>query len=252
MLPGAIQRSTPDTWIQFGPQHVAALLVVAVLAVNLVVRRDELARHRVDVWLVTAMVLVHLGWVSYALASGIAGPGDLLPLYTCDASILAGVAWVLWKREWWGHVLFYWSFLGGIVTLLLPDTFGYSLPHPAVLYTLVFHGLLLLLALELWAIEGLRPRAAMLWAPVVVTALIVPLALVANARFGADYMFVSRDPGGIFSFLVGYTGAVRVALNLVAATALLLLGYAAWVALDRLVQLRAVPAGDAEPSRGPA
>lgn len=235
-VPAAILRAPVDGWVPFGPQHVAVLLVATVLVANLIGFRGAMARVRLDIWLVALMGAVHVAWVTFALASGIAQVGDLLPLYTCDASIVAGIAWCRWKQPWLGQTLFYWSFIGGVVTLLLPDTFGYPLPHPAVLYTLVFHVLLLLLGIEIWAVEGLRPRLRGLVSVVLVTAALVPAALLANARFGSDYMFVSRDPGGIFSFLTGFDGVARVALTLVAGFALLLAGLAVWCAMDRLLR----------------
>jgi hypothetical integral membrane protein (TIGR02206 family) len=232
MMPRAIVRAIPDQWEQFGVQHLMALLIVAVLCANLLTFRREIERARPDIWIVLAMVGVHLAWLTFARGTGLAAWTDLLPLYTCDAAIVAGVVWCRWKPTWLGHVLFYWSFVGGGVTLLLPDTFGYALPHPAVAYTLVFHALLLLLGLEIWVVEGVRPRFRSLAPVMLATAVLVPPALVANAAFESDYMFVSRDPGGIFTFLTEFEGAARVAATLLSGSGLLVVGLLVWTALD--------------------
>jgi len=213
-----------------------ALLVACIACVNLLAFRREAARVRLDIWLVCAMLAVHITWVVLALSTGLAGGGDLLPLYTCDAAILAGVAWCIWKPRWLGHVLFYWAFLGGVVTLLLPDTFGYALPHFAVVYTLLFHILLLVLGLEVWAVEGVRPSWWSLVPVCPATAALIPLALVANATFGSDYMFVSRNPGGIFTFLDDFEGVARVGLTVLSAAGILVVGLCVWFVMDRLLQ----------------
>lgn len=233
MLPAAIVRAPTEAWEQFGVHHVMALLIALVACINLLAMRAEAARIRADVWIVAAMAAVHLAWVAFALASGTASAGDLLPLYTCDASIVVGLVWCAYKPRWLGEVLFYWSFVGGIVTLLLPDTFGYALPHFAVVYTLVFHILLLLLGLHVWAVEGIKPSWGSLVPVMVATALLVPPSLVANALLGSDYMFVSRDPGGIFTFLTGYEGGARVAATLTSGALLLVVALVAWFAMDR-------------------
>ncbi|GAA2529213.1 TIGR02206 family membrane protein [Rarobacter incanus] len=231
-MPAGITYATPPLWQQFGPQHLIVLGIALLACVNLLLFRTSARRVWLDVWIVASMVVVHAAWVAWALRTGFAHGGDLLPLYTCDASIFAGLAWVLWKRRWIGQIVFYWAFLGGVVTLLLPDTFGYALPHPAPLYTLTFHIQLVLLGLEVWAGEGVRPSWGSLIPVIVATAVLVPPSLYANARWGADYMFVSRNPGGIFTFLTHYTGAARIIATLASALTVLVVGLLAWFAGD--------------------
>jgi len=240
MTLAAVVRAGLPQWQQFGAQHLAVLGAALLSCACLVAYRRELKASgtRVDVWLVAILATVHLAWVVAARVTGLAGIGDLLPLYTCDASVLVGVAWCVWKPRWLGQVLFVWAALGGVVTLLLPDTFGYALPHFAAVYTLVFHGLLLLLALELWLVEGVHPTRSTFFVVSGVTALLVPPSLVANARLDADYMFVSRDPGGIFTFVDHFSGAARVLVMLGCGAALLLVCLAVWHLLETLLRAR--------------
>jgi hypothetical integral membrane protein (TIGR02206 family) len=236
LLPAEVHYSPIEQWQQFGLQHLVVLGIALIGCVNLLVFRNELRGRRVDVWLVGAMLTVHLVWIAAALGSGFAEAGDLLPLYTCDASIVAGIFWCWRKPRWLGQVIFYWAFLGGVVTLLLPDTFGYALPHFAVVYTLLFHILLLLFGLSVWAVEGVPPTWRSLVPLVLVTSALVPPSLVANAAFGSDYMFVSRNPGGIFTFLNDFDGWVRVVVNLASAFALGMAGLLMWFAMDMLLR----------------
>ncbi len=237
-LGAEISRSLTDQWEPFGAHHVTALVIASVLCVNIVAYRREAARVRLDVWLVAALVAVHLAWVSTARTTGLADWGDLLPLYTCDASVILGLAWCRWKPRWLSQVLFLWAFLGGVVTLLLPDTFGYALPHIAPMYTLVFHALLLALAIEMWAVERVRPSWRGLAVTVAASAALIPPALWANATFGSDYMFVSRNPGGIFSWLTAFDGVPRILATIGAGSALLAVGTLAWWAMDRALEVR--------------
>lgn len=244
----AASAGSPE-WQQFGPVHWIVIATAAVCCFAVIYFRAELAHVRGDRWLAGAMVIVYLPWIAYCLSTGYRSWGQLLPFYTCDATILLAVAWSFWKPRWMGEILFVWAVLGGVVTILLPDTDGYALPRVVAVHTILSHTLMLMFAVEIAAVERVRPtwRAVV---PVSIASLVlVPPSLWANARFGSDYMFVSDNPGGIFTFLDEYGGAARVGLTLVAGVALFVTAMIAWFATDYLMRNLERRAASASPAR---
>ena len=176
------------------PEHVWALLVIALAAAALVV----LARRRPGAWLkVLAVVLIadEVSWWVY-LALGGGEPGQRaqpLPLQLCDVAILLAAA-ALWTR--WPllvEVTYFWGLAGTTQALLTPD-----LPQPFPTYPYfqyyIAHGGTVAAALIL--VVGLRiaPRPWAVARVFGITAVYAGLVFAVDVVTGADYMFLRARP----------------------------------------------------------
>lgn len=176
------------------PEHVAALLVIAVAIAVLVVA----ARLRPGAWIkVLALVLVAdeaSWWVYLALGGGVPGErAQPLPLQLCDVAILVAAA-ALWTRHpLLVEVTYFWGLAGTIQALLTPDLPHHFPTYPYFQYYIA-HGGTVGAALILVVAMRMAPRP---WAVVRVAAITVAYAaflFVFDIATGADYMFLRAKP----------------------------------------------------------
>lgn len=234
MLAHGVRVASRPEWIQFGSAHLVALGLILLGCINIAYFWRELRGLRVECWLTAGMIALHGAKVVYAASTGFGGLDTLLPLHTCYASMFLAVAWCVTKRQWIGHVLVLWTLVGGVISALMPDTYGYTFPSFVVVQTFAYHALMLWLGMEIWLVEGVRPSVSATWSTVVVTGALFPLAIAANAGLGTNYLFLSSDPGGIFSYLGQIDGIARIVTTAGTGFALLLVAMAAWAGLDAL------------------
>jgi hypothetical integral membrane protein (TIGR02206 family) len=176
------------------PEHVGALLAIAVTAVALVIA----ARRRPGAWIkVLAVVLVvdEASWWAY-MALGGGEPGQRaqpLPLQLCDVAILVAAA-ALWTR--WPllvEVTYFWALAGTVQALLTPELPQHFPTYPYFQYY-VAHGGTVSAALVLVAGLRIAPRP---WAVAWVAGITVAFAafvFAVDEATGADYMFLRQKP----------------------------------------------------------
>lgn len=220
-------------WVQFAPAHLVAIGLIALGCLNIAYFRRELRGRRLEVWLTGAMIGLHL--VRLVDTGDVNG---LLPLHTCYAAMLLAVLWCVVKRQWIGQVLVLWAAVGGLIAALMPDTGGHTFPSLVVAQTFAYHAVLLWLGVEIWLVEQVRPSWRAVLPTVLATGALVPLALVANARLGTNYLFLASAPGGVFGYLDDLTGPARVLANCATGVALLLVALLVWIGLDRGLRAR--------------
>jgi hypothetical integral membrane protein (TIGR02206 family) len=176
------------------PEHVVALLVIAVATAGLVVA----ARGRPGAWLkVLALVLVadEVSWWFYlALGNGL--PGERvqpLPLQLCDVAILVAAAALWTRRPLLVEVTYFWGLAGTVQALLTPDLPHHFPTYPYLQYYIAHGGTV---AAALILVAGLRiyPRPAAQATLVLLTAAYAALVGLVDAVTGADYMFLRAKP----------------------------------------------------------
>ena len=176
------------------PEHVGALLVIAVGVVALVIA----ARRHPGAWIrVLALVLVvdeASWWVYMALGGGEPDQrAQPLPLQLCDVAILVAAA-ALWTR--WPllvEVTYFWALAGTVQALLTPDLPQHFPSYPYLQYYIAHGGTV---AAALILVAGLRiaPRP---WAVAWVAGITVAFAafvFAVDVITGADYMFLRAKP----------------------------------------------------------
>ena len=176
------------------PEHVAALLVIAVAITVLVVA----ARRRPGGWLkVLAVLLVadEASWWLY-LALGGGEPGQRaqpLPLQLCDVAVLVAAAALWTRQQLLAEVTYFWALAGTLQALLTPELPQHFPTYPYFQYYIAHGGTV---GAALILVVGLRmaPRA---WAVAWVAGITIAYAAlvgVVDAVTGADYMFLRAKP----------------------------------------------------------
>jgi len=176
------------------PEHIGALIVIAVTTAVLVVA----ARRRPGPWLrVFALFLVAAEaawWVN--LASGGGSPGQraqALPLQLCDVAVLITAAALWTRRQLLVELAYFWGLAGTIQGLVTPDLPNHFPDFWFLQYYAVHGGII---AAALVMVVGLRiyPRP---WSVVRIGAITVAYAALVgliNVATGADYMYLRAKP----------------------------------------------------------
>jgi hypothetical integral membrane protein (TIGR02206 family) len=178
----------------FAPEHLVALLVIALSTILLVVA----ARRRPGTWLkVFAAVLVvdEVSWWLYLLGGGQPGSqvGLSLPLQLCDVAIFIAAAALWTRRQLVVEVAYFWGLAGTIQALLTPDLPQHFPSYPYFQYYIAHGGVV---AAALVLVVGLR-RHPRRWAVAWVAGLTVAYAALVgfvDAVTGADYMYLRSKP----------------------------------------------------------
>jgi hypothetical integral membrane protein (TIGR02206 family) len=176
------------------PEHVVALLVIALATAGLVAA----ARRAPGPWLYAfALVLLvdEVSWWVYLAAGGVPGSvlAQSLPLQLCDVAIFVTAAALWTRRPLLVEVTYFWGLAGTIQALLTPDLPQHFPTYPYFQYYIAHGGVI---AAALILVVGLRihPRP---WAVLKVAGITLADAAfvgLVDALTGADYMYLRAKP----------------------------------------------------------
>jgi hypothetical integral membrane protein (TIGR02206 family) len=176
------------------PEHVVALLVIAVATVVLVVA----GRRAPGPWLrVLSVVLVvdEVSWWVYIAAGGVPGSvlAQSLPLQLCDVAIFVAAAALWTRRPLLVEVTYFWGLAGTIQALLTPDLPQHFPSYPYLQYYIAHGGVV---ASALILVFGLRihPRPRAVVKAAGLTLAYAAFAGLVDAVTGADYMYLRSKP----------------------------------------------------------
>ncbi|MDR1447375.1 MAG: YwaF family protein [Candidatus Ancillula sp.] len=210
-------------FIPLGTSHLVAIVCTFLITTTIyyITTKNERVCKKLReihlIWILTlALIGVHLAFVVYCLKSGLTGLEYLLPLHTCELSMFLLVAYCLTERKpqiqkHITYILYYWLMLGGIVSLFMPDTFGFGFPHFIFIQTFIYHGLQLIIGVYITASQKVQlPAFSILVAYSALLVVLPFVALVDSKIDGANYMFLNENVEGIFSFINAYQfGPIR-------------------------------------------
>lgn len=179
-------------WRSFGPDHWAALGVIALAAwsaLRLAPRAGRVLRLAL-----TAVLLALLGGELFlAWRGGWLSWMTVLPLQLCDlAVLLAAYALVTLDRRVVG-LLYFWALTGTLLATLTPDV---AHGFPALDYFVFFglHGLVIVATLLLVFGLGLLPPADSWWRAFLLTLAYAALVGLVNAALGTNFLYLCRKP----------------------------------------------------------
>ncbi|HEX7140536.1 MAG TPA: TIGR02206 family membrane protein [Vicinamibacterales bacterium] len=178
----------------FAPEHLIALLVIAV-AVALLVVAARVSPGPWLKWFAIVLVVDEVSWWVYLLAGGVPGSrlAQSLPLQLCDVAIFVAAA-ALWTRNrLLVEVTYFWGLAGTVQALLTPDLPQHFPSYPYWQYY-VAHGGVVGAALLLVVGMRLHPRP---WAAARVAGLTLAYAAfvgVVDAVTASNYLYLRSKP----------------------------------------------------------
>lgn len=185
-----------EPFVQWGAAHLGALLVIALLALGLRVFPARAGSPRAALLALAGLLLVNeLFWHAWHAYHGLWSVQSLLPLNLCNLLVLLS-AWTLLTRSQLTYEFVYLLGVPAASQVLLTPALGpYGFPHSLFFQIFISHGGVVLAALYLTWVEGLRPAS---WQSVrrvaVITMLYAVLIFFLNPLLGANYLFLAYKP----------------------------------------------------------
>lgn len=181
----------------FGTGHLMALAIIAAIIAFLIWGwRDptEEAKNRARWLIIGAILVIEASWHAWNFTYGNWNIQYHLPLHACSLSIW-GMVYLLLTRDYRVYeVLFFIGVAGASQTLLTPEAGIYGLPHFRAVQTLASHGIIVIAAVYLTTIEGLRPTLSSVWKTMLFANIYMVCVTGINLLIGSNYMYTLRKP----------------------------------------------------------
>jgi hypothetical integral membrane protein (TIGR02206 family) len=190
---------TRRPFVLFGPDHLVALGLTALVAVLLVmaIRRDRSRRASRIVGpafaaLIAGAIAVYVGWLWRA---GTLDLKDILPLHLCDLLLVIAMVALFSRRPLPSELLYYWGGAGTLMALLTPDV-RWGFPHERFVVFFGFHAVVVIAAAIVTFGYGAIPRPGSVWRVYLFTNAYALVVFLVNRAWGTNYLFLSRKPRG--------------------------------------------------------
>ena len=173
-----------------------ALAVIALLGWYMLSFRgaDDATRHRVRMTFAAVLVAQELTWHAWAYHYVGWTLDKMLPLHLCTVLLWVG-AYTLVTLDTFAYEFLYFMGIGGpLQALLTPDAGVYGLPHFRAVQTMLSHGGILIVALYLTLVEGMRPTWRSVPRVIFGTLAYMAVVTVINVLVGGNYMFTLHKP----------------------------------------------------------
>lgn len=187
---------TGPAFVQGGPAHLGALLIIALLIV-LGWRMPFSPRQRSVIRLGLALLLLanELFWHLWHAYNNLWTVQALLPLNICNLMVFLSI-FTLLTRSQVGYEFIYLLGIPAAAQVLIPPALGpWGFPHILFFQIFISHGGIILAALYLTLGERMRPRGwrsvgrVALW-----TTLYALVIFILNPLIGSNYLFLANKP----------------------------------------------------------
>ncbi|MGB2821235.1 MAG: TIGR02206 family membrane protein [Phycisphaerae bacterium] len=190
-----------NSFVTFGPAHLAAMAVTVVLAAALPAwaRRAGESKAVRGVGVALGLILVTNELVYYAHGLATVSLGDFvrdkLPLHVCDVAVYL-IAWTLWKRN--GRlfeVAYFWGLGGTLQAVLTPNILEGFPSYEFIRFFINHCGIVVAVLYAVLALR-MRPRKGCVLRLIVITNLYMLFVAGVNRLVGSNYMFLCKPPAG--------------------------------------------------------
>lgn len=206
---------------------------------------EQATRRRVRYWLAAVLVVNELGWHAWAYHYVGWTLKTMLPLHLCSALVWIGAYGLVTMNFTIYEFMYFMGIAGPLQAIVTPDAGQYGLPHFRAVQTMASHGMLIVAALYLTVVEGMRPTVQSVRRVILGTMAYMVLVTVVNVGIGSNYMWTLGKPStGSLLDVLGPWPLYLVPMILLGIVNVLLLYVPFWW-LDRRRQLAPVRPGAA-------
>ncbi|MCC6726661.1 MAG: TIGR02206 family membrane protein [Saprospiraceae bacterium] len=210
MPPSDLLLFQPNTDFQlFGKQHLAVIAIILVLAIGLSLfakqKMTEAQQIRLARIMAVTMAVAVVTWVLFRMWEGLFDYKTDLPFDVCNIVALA-LPWLMWTPSHRVHeVLYFWIIAGTTQAILTPHLFE-GFPHYTFIKYWLVHGGLVVFAVYVTVVFGLRPSWKSLWRSFLLLQLYVVALFCINLLLGSNYAYLMRKPptASAFDYLGDY------------------------------------------------
>ncbi|MGG4182966.1 TIGR02206 family membrane protein [Paenibacillus jamilae] len=202
--------NAPEGFEAFTPSHGLAILGLIVCALMLWLTRGWIRSNKpisegIRWLLITVLILSEVTLNIWYVMQHIWDVQTSLPLELCSVTLLLSILMLIFRSRWLYPIILF-AGIGGALQAVLTPNLAYAFPHYRFIHFFIAHSAIILAALYMTWIEGLRPT----WKSVGgVMFFLNGLALkvwIVDDALGANYMFLAGKPStpSILDFLGPY------------------------------------------------
>tara|TARA_B100001029_G_scaffold178749_1_gene186225 strand:+ start:138 stop:827 length:690 start_codon:yes stop_codon:yes gene_type:complete len=198
MIPHKTLEVFSQLWWQSNIVTVSIIFIFLLVGKLINLKNKEIVAKFIGTILISRSIGVHFYW-DYL---GIWNIQSSLPLHLCGISaILSGIV-LFWRNQLAYECLFYWGITGAFHSLLTPE---FTIGMDGLLFYEYYlsHGGILLSALYLTIVIGMKPRFGSWWKIFLFSQLLIPIIGSINWYINANYMYLCIKPIANNPFLIG-------------------------------------------------
>jgi hypothetical integral membrane protein (TIGR02206 family) len=183
-------------FVLFGAWHLTVLGVLALFGAFMLRFRGASAinRRRARLTLALLLVATESSYHVWMFGLGRWTVQTMLPLHLCSTLIWTAAVTLVTLNVTAYEFVYFMGIGGALQALLSPEAAGYGLPHYRAFETLTAHGLLIIAALYLTVVEGLRPTPRSIPRVVLGTMAYMVVVTGVNLAVGGNYMYTLHKP----------------------------------------------------------
>lgn len=216
----------------FGPAHLIALLICAVIVALLVVgycKADDTRRHgiRLSVGIIVLLLELVLRQGAY-LVLGIYTPA-ILPFYACSIVTFCVFIDAVKPNSWTRQFIYAVGTWGPLCALLFPDWTNQPIFNIYTWQSFLIHALMFGYALMLLVSKELVPRGSQIWKAAIMVVIAVIIALIFNAIYNTNFWFLNTgSPGSPLEPIQNLSGNFYIPVLVVLVAILWTIMYLPW------------------------
>ena len=187
-----------QVWWQTNFITIGVILIFLLLGKHAYPENKQCLAKIIGTILIFRTVGVHFYW-DYL---GIWNIESSLPLHLCGLSaILSGLV-LFWRKQLAYECLYFWGISGAFHSLLTPE---FTMGSSGLLFYEYYlsHGGIILSAIYLTWILGMKPRKGSWWKIFIWSQLLIPIIGIINWSLNANYMYLCAKPIAINPLLIG-------------------------------------------------
>ena len=183
-------------FVLYGSRHLTVLAVLFVFGIFMLSFRgaSDASRRRARLSLALLMAATEASYHLWMFVIGRWTVQAMLPLHLCSALIWTAAYTLVTGNERAYEFVYLLGIGAALQALLTPEAAGYGIPHYRALETLTAHGLLIIAALFLTVVEGLRPTPRSMRRVVLGTLAYMVAVTGVNLAVGGNYVYTLRKP----------------------------------------------------------
>jgi hypothetical integral membrane protein (TIGR02206 family) len=188
---------TGAPFIIFGPAHLIALSLVALIVCLIIIFRKRFTAKGQIIFrysLAGILVINELGWHAWNYFTGQWTIQTMLPLHLCSVLVWLGAYMLLTRSKTIYEFSYFLGIAGALQALLTPDAGIYGFPHFRFLQTMISHGAIVTAAIYMTFVEGFRPYWNSLLRVLVWANIYMLVVGVINWLIGSNYLFIAHKP----------------------------------------------------------
>jgi hypothetical integral membrane protein (TIGR02206 family) len=186
-----------DPFVLFGPAHLSALGIVALLNLLLIFRGDHIhPRYRKPLrYFLAGMLIVNeITYQSWNIITGRWSIQWNLPLHLCSLLVWLCAYLLITKSYKVYEIVYFLGIAGALQPLLTPDAGRYGFPHYYSIQFFISHGSIITAAIFMTCVEEHRPYWASIKRVFIWVNLYAVFATVVNLFIGSNYLYTLYKP----------------------------------------------------------